>query len=249
MDADLIILCAIISFAYFVGTTTGFGSAIIALSFAVHLFPMDFLIPVIVPLNVIVTLYLAIRHRAAIDKKNLFTRILPLSLLGMPFGLFLYHATEADRLKWSFGLFVLFISIFELVRILREKKTDDGPPPLSPAKTFLWLFAGGIVQGLWVSGGPLVAYWASRSLPTKSEFRSTLMALWVALNVALLISHLAVGNIDGATTKLSGILLPFLIVGIVVGEWLHSRLPERGFRILVHGVLIFTGAAIVIRGV
>lgn len=249
MDLKLAIFAAIVTFAYFVGATTGFGSAIISLSLAVHLFPMDFVVPVIVPLNVLITLYLAIRHRASIDKKILFTRIIPLSLAGMPFGLLLYHTIDVDRWKWAFGLFVLFISIFELVRIFREKKRTDGPAPLSPLKTFIWLFSGGIVHGLWVSGGPLVAYWAGRNIPAKGEFRSTLMALWLALNVALLFSHLATGNITLESARWSGILLPFLFLGIGAGEWLHPRLPERGFRILVYAVLVFTGAAIVIRGI
>ena len=51
MDPGLLLLMWIILFAYLIGAATGFGSAIIALTLAVNLFPIDYLIPVIIPLN------------------------------------------------------------------------------------------------------------------------------------------------------------------------------------------------------
>lgn len=247
MNFDLLFLILIITLAYSVGSMTGFGSAIIAITFAVYLFPIDFLIPIIVILNLCVTGYLAYKYRTFIDYRILLKKIIPFTLLGMPIGLILFNTIQTDKLKWAFGLFVFILAIFEFVRTIRSKKINE-LRPISAAGTILWLFSGGIIQGLWVSAGPVIAYWAGRTINEKAVFRSTLCALWVFLNTILLISHLIAGNYTLEIVKFSLYLFPFMIVGLVVGEWLNPRLSERQFRTAVYSVLIFAGGSIVLRG-
>ena len=246
MDPKLFVLLAIIPFSYTVGATTGFGSAIIALTLALHLYPLDFIIPVIVPLNLVICLYLVIRHRTGVDRSLLKRKVLPFTLSGMPIGLVIFHVVQTEALKFWFGLFVVGLAVFELIRLTRANGEVAGKP-LSQAQSIFWLFGGGIVQGLWVSGGPLIAYWAGRSIPNKREFRSTLSALWLILNMILFFSHVATGGINLQTLKFSALLIPFQACGIALGEYIHGRLPERAFRMLVYVVLVFAGASVLLR--
>jgi uncharacterized membrane protein YfcA len=241
------ILAIIVFVAYQIGATTGFGSAVIALTFAVNFYPIDSLIPVVVPLNVVICSILAIRHHSGIQKEMLLRKILPPVCLGMPVGLMILNLVDTGRLKWAFGLFVLIVSSSELLRTARAHK-DTLVRPLSTVGSITWLLGGGIIQGLWVSGGPPIAYWAGRSLPEKGAFRSTLSCLFLILNVLLFVTHLAIGRITLETLKISLLLLPAVLLGILVGEWLHVKLPERGFRMVVFVVLVFAGTSIVIRG-
>ncbi len=246
-DPHFAILAVIVLAAYQIGATTGFGSAIIALTFAVNFYPIDYLIPVVVPLNLAICSYLVLRHPSGIRKEMLLKNILPPVCLGLPVGLVIFHTVDTDRLKWTFGLFVLLLSAFELLRTARATRAQL-LRPLSATTSAAWLWMGGVIQGLWVSGGPLVAYWAGRTLPEKGAFRSTLSCLFLILNAVLFASHLAAGRITAGTLRASLLLLPAVFLGIVAGEWLHARLPERGFRMVVFAVLVFAGAAIVIRG-
>jgi len=241
------LLAIIVFVAYQIGATTGFGSAVIAMTFAVNFYSIEKLIPLVVPLNVAMCSILVIRHHAGIRKRLLLRTILPPVCIGMPVGLLILTLADTAGLKWAFGLFVLLVSASELVRTARAHR-DALIRPLSPLASALWLLGGGIVQGLWVSGGPLVAYWAGRSLPEKGAFRSTLSCLFLVLNLLLLGIHAAAGRIDLTTPRESLPLLPAVLVGILSGEWLHARLPERGFRMVVFVVLVFAGASIVIRG-
>lgn len=233
--------------AYMIGSATGFGSAIITLTFAALLFPLDFVIPVIIPLNLIICAYLVLRHHDGIDYNLLLRRIIPLTLLGMPVGLLLYYATDVTSLKWAFGAFVLVLSLLEINYLVR-RAGNGALRPTASRQTILWLLGGGVIQGLWVSGGPLVAYWAGRNIADKKTFRSTLALLWLVLNAVLLITHLIGGTINADSARTSAILLPFLAAGIVLGEIVHSHLPERAFRIFVYVVLAFAGAAILLKG-
>jgi uncharacterized protein len=231
-----------------VEAATGFGATIIALTLAVHFFPIDFLVPVIVPLNLLVSLYIAIRYRDGIKYHTLFTRIVPLAGIGLPLGIALFNLVDAERLKIFFGIFVLCFATLELIRILRADRKEK-LNPLTTAATSFWLILGGIVHGLYASGGPMVVYYASRNLDGKHQFRSTLSALWAILSLLLAISHLATGKATAVTYSSAGLLLPVVIAGVIFGELLHSKLPERTFRILVFSILIFSGASIIVKSI
>ena len=246
MGLEDLFLFIVITVGYMVGTAVGFGSAILSLTFGLLFFPLSLLVPVIVPLNLVICIYLVGRHRQGIDFKRLLKQILPLSMLGMPLGIWLFEHANADWMKPLFGVFVLFLAGFELWRIYKASGTTQEAP--EEDASWLWLVGGGVAQGLWVSGGPLIAYWASRSLVTKGRFRSTLAAVWLILNIVLFVGHLAAGRIDQETSLLSMKLLPALLIGILLGEAVHNRLPERNFRTAVYIVLLFAGTAIILKG-
>jgi uncharacterized protein len=246
MDWKLVLLAPIVCFSYMVAATAGVGAAVIALTIAVHFYPLDYLVPVIVPLNLTAYSYLAIRHRSGIDREVLLKRILPLALLGMPLGLWLYYTIETGSLKMAFGTFIFIVSTFELIRTARNGANPVMRPIKTPA-TIFWLLGGGIIQGLWVSGGVMIAYWAGRSIPTKRVFRSTLATVWMTLNIVLLVSHLFAGSINANTGIVSAMLLPFVIAGIALGEWVHGRLSEYRFKMFVYAILFFAGGSIILR--
>ena len=41
-------------------------------------------------------------------------------------------------------------------------------------------------------------------------------------------------------------LLPVILIGILLGEWLHQRIDEYHFKIFVFAVLLFAGLSICI---
>jgi hypothetical protein len=242
-----LILGGIVAFAYFVGATTGFGAAIIVLTFAVHFFPITYLVPVVVPLNLLLSFYLSFRHYKNQDRRLLLRTILPMTCIGMPIGFAIFNWAHSENIKQAFGFFVLAIGLFEVVRFLRSKD-DISMGLMTRTQTAFWLISGGIIQGMWVAGGPLVAYWAGRNIDNKATFRATLAGLWVLLNSILLVSHLATGTINLETAKGSAFLFPFVFIGLIAGEWMHEKLPEKAFRVVVYLILVFAGASILIRG-
>ena len=81
----------------------------------------------------------------------------------------------------------------------------------------------------------------------KHSFRATLVGMWVLLDTAMLISHIATGKIDAISGIQSVKLLPALAVATALGEFMHGRLNEHTFRLAVYVVLFFAGASVVLH--
>lgn len=243
---SLIMLGVVVLLAYTVGTSIGFGGSIMTATFAALFLPINFIVPVLVPLNLVTVGYLAIRHRRLIQKDVLFKRILPWTCVGLPIGLTVFLTVHTESLRWALGFFVMCLSIWELVLLLRGNGRK-ARGPLARPWNMIFLGTGGFVQGLWASGGPLIAYWASRNIAGKGDFRATLAGLWVILNLVLLTVHLAFGRITVETLRTDAILLPVLVLAIVLAERLHAKMPEQVFRVAVYAILCVSGLALMLR--
>lgn len=243
MTPVFMLLAVLIFLAYLVGTTAGFGAGVLTLSIGVQFLPLSYLLPVIIPLNILVTLYIVFRHHAYIDRPVLIKQILPLTLSGLVGGMAIYYLVDTDYLKKGYGCFVLLLALGELAGLYRNH-----PQAHQHTRSPLWLLAGGFFQGLWVSGGPVVVYWANQTLRDKHVFRATLAGMWLVLNSGLALTH-GIGNtITVDTLRDSAYLTPAMALGLTAGEWLHQRIPERVFRVLVNILLLAAGAGIILRG-
>lgn len=240
---DLALLAVIVFVAFGTEAAMGFGCNVLAVTLAVHLFPLELLLPVLVSLNLVVSTYIVLRHRAAIDWRVLLTRILPLMLLGMPAGMLLFHLGSGRALELGFGVFVASLAAIELARLHRG--AGDEAPPLPTWKGVLVLLTGGVMHGLYASGGPLAVYFSSRQLPDKGPFRSTLSLLWLLLNLVLMGGYLLQGVLGAKVARMVGINLAPLVAGIWAGEWLHHRINQKTFRLLVF-LLLFVGGIVLV---
>jgi uncharacterized membrane protein YfcA len=243
MVAKILILEALIFAAFMVNTVTGFAGSILALALGVHLFSIESLVPVIVILNLVISVYIVALHHEAIDRRLLLREIIPATGLGVAIGIVLFNFSKTNTLKVAFGIFVIGFSLLELFIILFSKD-GSSRKPLSVVQSYFWLFSGGVMHGLYASGGPPIVYYAGRNIPDKRAFRSTLSAMWVILNTVILVSDIATGKFTAKSLWLATLLLPALALGIALGECLHPRIPERSFRILVFSLLVVAGVLI-----
>ena len=244
---SLALLALIVFAAYTVHTALGFGCHILAVTLGAQLFPLDLLLPVLVALNIPVTVYIAVRHRKNIDTATLWRRFLPFMVLGMPFGLALFLFAPGNLLKMAFGAFVVVLSVLELVRL---KKGPDASPvsPLSFPVGAATLLVAGVMQGLYATGGPMAVYFAGRQYrDDRSTFRATLSLLWLITDAVLLAGYGFDGKITWQAAEMTGLLLVPLLVGVFAGEWLHGRLNERTSTLVVYLLLTAAGLLLVVR--
>jgi len=243
MDENLIWLSIIVLLSYTTQAMSGFGSTILALTLGVHLYPVEVLLPVLVPLDMLITLYLVTRHYRYVSLPHLFRSILPAMGFGVLVGIIAFQYMEGNLLKKLFGLLVILLSMRELYRLLRHRYAQITLSNLA-AKTCI--FSAGIVHGIYASGGPLLIYAVSRLNLSKSVFRSTLAAVWFIFSVILSISYLMTGKLNAHSLRYILILLPMILIGILLGEWLHHRIDEYRFKLFVFAVLFFAGLSICI---
>jgi uncharacterized membrane protein YfcA len=244
-STDLALLAAMLGAGFFVEAVAGFGGTVLALSLGATRFPIATVLAVFLPLNLALSAYLAIRHRAAVAGRALATTIVPPMLVGLAVGTGLAVVIDADAAKLGFAALVIAVAISELVRLARPRPT--APPPPRPALQVLVLGAAGVIHGLFATGGPLVVAIANRMFAAKATLRATLAVLWFTLNLVVLARLIAAGDLTTTTLGYSAAMVPVLGVALAAGEWIHHRVSERGFRWLVAGLLAAVGAVLFVR--
>lgn len=229
--------------AWTIDAAIGFGSLVIALAIGALIFPLEVIMPVLVPLNIILSGYLTVRYRAHIQWPLLLKQIGPFMMIGTVVGAFLAGFVSSDLLRLLFGLIVVWFASRSLWLMFDKRHTPKAHHPLT---TRVLTFFAGITHGLFASGGPLLVYALTGVQLMKQQFRATLSLVWFLLNSALTVWYIANGAITANADKLA-IYLPVVIGAIVFGEWLHHRVSEVQFRRVVLILLLIAGVLLLLK--
>ena len=238
-------LLAIVLAAYTVGTALGFGTSILVVTFAAQLLPLDVLVPFVAPLNVALSSYIAVRHRRQVQWRQLGRRIVPLVGLGVPLGLLLFNLRELAWLKLVFALFVVTLAALQLRLSLKRVSGGELPLQRLPAAGLLW--GGGIVHGLFGTGGPLIVYVLGREMKDKGAFRASLGAMFVPMTTALIVDYVLVGLMTPQVLRLVAMAAPVMLMGIWFGELAHRRVDDGSFKRAVWALLLVGGLVLSAR--
>lgn len=243
-DFKFVVLFLSLTLANTVEAITGFGGTIICVTISANFYDIDFLVPILVPVNIVISAYLVARYRKHLDMEEFLHRMLPVTLLGLGLGFAIFYFAGTNvMLKVFYGVFVICFAVVELIRFITSKG-DTALSPLKGVKAFFWLLFGGTMQGLYASGGPPLVYYSNRTLPNKAVFRCTLSAIWLVLNIILLILHISAGKLTMQMLPYSAVLMAALLIGIIVGEYLHNRISEHWFRGFVLALLLMAGLSL-----
>jgi uncharacterized membrane protein YfcA len=237
----LFVAIAIVALAAFtIEGAIGFGGTVIAASVGAQLVPLPVLLPGFVVVNLALSGYLLTRGRHAIAWRLLLVQIAPPVAVGAAVGIALWHLPAVELLALIFGVFVVGLAAFQLIRPASTR-------PLPPALRIVLLAIGGLAHGLFGTGGPMIVYVVRRRLPDKAAFRATLAVLWISLNVALVANFISLGAYTRQTAMLGATVALALAPGLMIGERLHRALDPARFERVVWIVLLLAGLALAIR--
>jgi len=228
---------------------TGFGCTVLAMPFVVLLLGIHVAKPVLAVLAWLLAGYIVAVSWKKIVWKEFYFIVLYVSL-GLPIGMAIYKYLNEDALKGLLSLVMIGVGIHGFMKTWRSHRRNGTPgrtpEPLRPVmkNPFMRtiLFLGGIVHGMFATGGPFVVIYASKAIPDKSLFRVSICLLWLTLNTVLIFGFTFIDNVW--TPESTGILLltlPFLVAGMLFGDFLHHRVSEYFFRLIVYGVLFVSG--------
>jgi uncharacterized membrane protein YfcA len=218
----------------------GFGATVMALPFITMLVGIDKAVPMLSSLSVLLSLFIISRSWKNFVWKEYLFIVLHVGL-GVPVGLFMMdHLPKAGLIGILTG-FMFFVGIRGLRGACRKKEAVPAEVPAAK-KNFLSgiiLFLGGIIQGAFSSGGPVVVMYASRALPEKSRFRATLTSLWLSTNTVMITKWTLSGTVwTPQLGKMILCALPFVAGGMILGDFLHHKVDQKKFTLLVYTVLI-----------
>jgi uncharacterized membrane protein YfcA len=231
----LVVLAAILALAHTIETCLGFGATIVALSLGAFLLPVETLLPALVVIGLLQSAWLLARGFRYVAWSWLFRSILPIVSVGLLAGIFLRDHASETLLLGTLGGFIAMLSALELLRLRRGATAN---PPNPPA-VFSLLFAGGLFQGLFASGGPPIVYCAARKFEDPAAFRSTLAALWLLLNATLCLTMEWGASGGESTPWITAACLPGFLAGIAIGGRLQLR--QASFERAVWILLLIVG--------
>ena len=243
MSGPVALALAAIAFAAFTTEAAlGFAGTVLAVSLGAQLVSLDVLLPAFVPINLALSLSVAVIDRRRIAWRHLALELAPPVGLGAAVGLALFRLPARLHLQLAFGLFVVALAALELARL---RRADAGDPSRWAGRGLL--VAGGLAHGLFGAGGPMIVYVLRRRLGDKAAFRASLAVVWLTLNMLLCANYAAM---DLYRRELAAPMIAMAAAvgpAFALGNRLHRRIDPALFHRVVVVVLLGAGAILVIR--
>jgi len=238
--ATLACAALIVTLAYVVYGLTGFGASIVAIPLLVHFFALRFAVPLMLVFDLFAGLLLVLRNRRHLSRPELL-RLLPYLALGMIGGVTLLIRVPERWLLLGLGTFVVAYATWSLLN--RAATVPASARWAVPAGLI-----GGAFTALYGTGGPIYTIYLARRLFDKNVLRATIGVLIFC--TALI--RLALFTASGLYTQqglltLAIALIPFALVGYLVGSTLHARMATRQAVRVVWCLLVLSGASLALR--
>ena len=241
MDQHFLILNIAVFGAAALQSATGIGFGIIAGPILLIYLNDGSAIQISIVLNLLFALVLAPSLRQQADRQ-LLSRLLIGLAIGSPVGLLIFLNMNIVFLKAFAGLAVAYT----LFMILRSNRAPSHAPTLATKSTEQ--ISIGVMSGIMGASlampGPIPAAWMSTKGFSKETIRATILVMFVFAYVVALALQYGLAGIGADAMRLSAMLAPSTIVGILVGRLLAGRLTEQTFRWLL--VIILASTAIIL---
>ena len=236
---SLIITALVVGVAYVIFGISAFGAALFTVPVLSYLYPLDFVLPVCVLLDVAASIAMGMRFSRESDKQELLW-MAPACLVGAVLGVTLLVSLPRNATLVALGVFLLAYGIYMLRQGPVTTHTSRRWAPVAG-------FAGGAMGTLFGVGAPPYAIYLSRRLAGKGELRATLSNM-VLLSTSIRALVFTVGGLMLADRLIAfAILLPFALAGLWCGNRIHGRISREQVARVISGVLVLMGGSLIVR--
>jgi uncharacterized membrane protein YfcA len=216
----------------------------VAVPLLVVVLPLQLVVPVMTVLNFLAAAGHGVRHRHAIQWRDL-GRLIPFALVGVALGLYLFTVVDARPLSRALGVFVICYATYVLAAA--------GRLPVVPER---WLALLGAAMGASAglagtlfggAAGPLFVVYLNARRLARDEFRATITAIMICMSVARIAGYAGLGFLDLSGLKYLAAAIPLMWLGGFIGERLVRRVDQRRFERVLGAVLIMGGFVLVLK--
>lgn len=227
---SIILISAVICFAFGVESIFGFAGNIIALSFLAIFFDIKDMVMIMVFAGSIASIFILLSDRKNFDAKIYF-KILLFGVPGLILGTIFLNNFSSAIILYIFAGFLLAFAAWTI-----WSPQFVIPKVIKPILNF----CGGIIGGIFGTPGPFFIAAMKDVFANKSVMRATLAGLFLTLNILRAPMYFESGLLDFEK------ILPFwwvifpLFFTIWIGHKIHVKISERAFQI---GVSVLLGIA------
>lgn len=161
-------------------------------------------------------------------------------IVGVPIGTMLLEYVQPNPLKIGVGILLIVYSAW--MAFVRRPPTVTGGGRLADAAVGL---TGGVLGGMASLSGPAPAIWAQLRGFGKDEQRGVNQPFNMSVLFLALVSAAIAGFLDRTFIVWAAICVPTTLVGARVGLSLYGRIGDAGFRRVILGLLVISGATLI----
>ena len=230
----LLIWLAAALVAYTIKGFSGFGPALIVVPTLSALYSPETALGTSTVIDVAVGIVLLLTWRPTRGEMSLLAKLGLYITVGTVMGALLAGVLPREALLLLIGISVLLLAV---------KLAFSGTTTVPTGRWDLPPWLGGILAG--VSGGlvgisgPFMVAGTSRF--EKSSMRRLLVVVFLLEGLVKLVVYSLNGILAPQSFELSIKALPAIIVGLVIGAWLHNRVSQQLFLRILAGILFAAG--------
>jgi uncharacterized membrane protein YfcA len=229
--------------SYALRGSTGFGAAA-AMPLLALIIPLKVLIPAWTLIGLTAGVTLLGRDRAHVAWRDM-ASLLPACLVGVAVGLYAFTVLDSRSLAQGMGVLIVLYGVYSFWLTVHPKtRWQVAPRAIAPV-------AGALGGAVGTTFGTMASVFFAIYFDVigmgKENFRATMSAILVALGVVRGAGYWAVGEYTRDVLITVAIALPMMLLGIFVGNRIHTGLSELSFRRMVSGALIVSGLALLAK--
>ena len=238
-----IIVAFIIFLAVFTQSLSGFGFALVAMTFLPAVIGIYQATPLVALVMATIEIFLLAHYRKAL-KITAIWPIIVSSIAGIPLGIFFLSRVDQKISMTVLGIIIVTYALYAIM----EAFTDLIRLPELKHATWAYLagFLAGILGGAYnTSGPPVIIYGHSKRWPT-AEFKSNLQAFFVITSLLIVLGHAWNHNFSSAIWAYFLWSIPAMVIGMIAGTRLDKYIKPEIFRRVVLLLLLLMGMRLIL---
>lgn len=240
MILETILLAGMILFAAgIIKGFSGFGTALFSVPLLALFLDVKFIVPSFAFIALVGNGYLVVQNRKNIDKKHI-SIVLVGILIGSLIGTLFLISLAESLLKRVLGAVVVIFALKIFFEKQKLKKIKDVWGVVAG-------FLGGISDAMFASGGPPVITYLVYKLNSKDLLRASIGGIFFINAIWRIILLTYSGIITTEILEFSIFVIPFLLVGMIVGKKISIKVDFALFKKILAIILIIVGMLLVIK--
>lgn len=229
MTTEFLLTGIILFFAALTQGMTGFGFAMVSLTLLSFLMNINHAVPLAALCGLVVNIYLLFRLKQHIDFSEIKNLIIG-AVVGIPVGSYVLSISSPKLLEIILGFVILLFVVLSAAKIVKQIGLHE------KWGYVFGLFSGVLGGSLNTNGPPVLIYFYLDGFD-KLKQKSSITGFFIFTSVMVVASH----AVTGVTTKVvfSSFLqhLPFVIAGILIGDFFFSKISTGIYNKIVLGFL------------
>ena len=236
--AEHLLVGGVIFLAALTQSITGFGFAIVSMSFLPKIIGLQTAVPLVTLVSVIGNIVIWFSYRSDYNFKAV-KQLIIASLIATPIGVYLLdYIPEAIALK-GLGIIILGYILYDWLNL-------NLPSFKSSIWAYLFGTLSGILNGAYTVGGPPVIIYANCRRWHPGEFKGNLTAVFFFSSLLAVLTHGWQGNITISVRQLAIYSFPGFATGLWLGIILSHKINPFIFRRITLALLFVAGLRLLI---